>query len=697
MLLPYFGSSPNVWNTCMFFFQGILLLGYYYSHKSSTIFRLSTQTKIHTLLLGITLFFLPVQIPSYWSPGPNTNPIFVLVLLMTITILFPFLLLSCNAPLLQKWVSQTTLKENKNPYYLYAASNSGSLLALLAYPFIIEPNFKLLDQSKLWMYFYWVYCVLLILCAITANKSFNKEHHSEDKTTLNFKQKLYWIFLSFIPSSMLLGVTTYITVDISPIPLLWIIPLLIYLLSFIIVFSKTPLFRHELMLKILPITILCTLVSLISANNTNIIISITLHLFNLFICAMVCHGELVKHKPNIKYLTDFYLCISIGGFLGGLFNTLIAPIVFKTLFEYPLIIILSCTVLPFKDKVHGMKKYILDIILPIGIFAFIYIFSQQLTTLKINSALITNLIIIGFPLLSSLMFIKRPIRFGLYLLAIFISIGIYTNRNEKTLFIGRTFFGTNKVTLSKDSNFHNLLHGKTVHGIQNLKKKDLPQGYYSHSSPIGQLFLNKNNLNSESQIGVIGLGSGALAAYGYDNQKWTFFEIDKQVASIAQNKKYFSYLNDAKIKYKIIIGDGRLSLDKEQNNKYDLLIVDAFSSDSIPTHFLTKEMIKIYLSKITNTGIIAFHISNQYLNLEPVLAGLVKESQIEGFVQNDLSKSQEEISNGAYGSSWVILAQNKETANLISHNQKWKPIKLENSILWSDDYSNLFKILKWKT
>jgi hypothetical protein len=700
MLLPLLGSSPNVWNTCMFFFQGVLLLGYLYAHKSVSFFGINKQSKLHLLILALPLFLLPIVIPSSWSPGVEKNPILSLIYLMVITVGLPFFALSTSAPLLQKWFSHTNHQNANNPYFLYVASNLGSLIALISYPFLIEPNLKVIDQGRLWMILYWVFCGLVFFCAKEFWKS--KENHEDLKaekiTVIAWSVKIKWLILSFIPSSMLLGVTTYLTTDIATVPLLWILPLILYLLTFIIVFSEKPIFSHELMIKAMPFLIISILFQLITVETKNILLTILIHLFSFFVCSMVCHGELVKLKPDVKHLTAFYLWMSIGGFFGGLFNSIIAPIVFQSVYEYPLAIVLACFAIPKLNKKESTGVKSLDFIIPVFIFFFIFGLTTYLPKLKLNSAMLENLILFGIPAILALIFSSRPIRFGLSIGAIILGCSFYANKDEKLLYISRSFFGVNKVTLSKDANHHYLIHGRTKHGAQGLNPstEHEPLTYYFRTGPIGQYLQSQNLLNEKSKVGVIGLGAGSLIEYAKPGQEWRFYEIDPVVLKIAEDKEYFTFLSNAKTNYDVILGDGRLSLNKEPNNKYDLIVIDAFSSDSIPAHLLTKEMMKIYLSKLRFTGVLAFHISNHFLDLEPVLSALSKDANLFGLIQYDLNATAAELKQKKDGSVWVLISRDREYIGEVVNDERWKPLTDKTVRIWTDDFSNIFSVMRWK-
>ncbi len=701
MLLPFLGSSPNVWNTCMFFFQGILLLGYLYPHFSIKVLGIKNQLKYHALLLFLPLFFLPLSVPSFSNLQGQKNPVFLLILLMLSTIGVPFFVVSINAPMLQKWFSAIKHSMSKDPYFLYVSSNLGSLIALLSYPFLIEPNLNLTTQNQIWFYAYCVLVILILLISFFMSKMdlFIEESikKTDDSSEITISTKFKWLFLSFIPSSLLLGLTTFLSTDIATVPLLWIIPLVIYLLTFIFTFATKPIFTHELMQKTAPLMVLALAFQFINAETKDIFISMLIHLFTFFILAMVCHGELAKTRPSISHLTEFYIWISLGGFMGGVFNAIVAPLIFNNVIEYPIALVLACFALPKQKQGENKLGILLDFIIPALLFSFVCFMSYFIPALKINSIVLTNLLLFGLPIIASFFFVKRPIRFGLSIASVIFSCMIFANNDEKILYTERSFFGVNKVALSKNKKLHLLIHGRTRHGAQYItgNLKDEPLAYYYKTGPIGELFNNLKSLNQESKIGVIGLGAGSLLSYGKKGQEWKIFEIDPVVGKIAEDPKFFTFISNSKSNHKIILGDGRISINNEKDSTFDLIVLDAFSSDSIPTHLLTREAVKTYLNKLKENGILAFHISNRFLNLEPVLSGVCKDLNLYGVIKYDLKISKEEQSIGKDGSIWAVLTFNKN--NLKDLDKNWKELGTINSksILWTDSFSNIFSIFRW--
>ncbi|OGI06829.1 MAG: hypothetical protein A3I68_00610 [Candidatus Melainabacteria bacterium RIFCSPLOWO2_02_FULL_35_15] len=708
MILPLLGSTPNVWNTCMVFFQAMLLAGYIYAHKSISWLGVKRQAILHAVILFLPLLSLPLAIPNGWFPPTDKSPVLWLLMLMTVSAGFPFFVVSANAPMLQKWFSNTSHKAGEDPYFLYVASNLGSMLALTGYPFFMELKFRLTDQSYLWMISYLILVMFILSCAIFLWRSpvliakSTPEENINSLLPLNLKTR--WVLLSMIPSSLMLSVTAYLSTDIASVPLLWVVPLAIYLLSFVLVFARKPVFSHKLMVKIMPIMVLPVMIYILSEQTKIIWLTFLLHLLTLFVVCMVCHGELAKTRPAVTHLTEFYLWISFGGFLGGLFNALIAPVIFKTVIEYPLALVFACLLRPnlSSEKENSQKKK-LDFILPLALGIFCFILFYGFHTFDMKPDWLSNLLTFGLPAILCYSFAKRPVRFGIGVGVILMISTLCINAKANILYTTRSFFGVHRVVLDSEEKYsrekcHYLVHGRILHGAQSINpaRRHEPLTYYYRTGPVGQLFTAFQNDKTKSKIAVIGLGTGSLTGYARIDQSWTFYEIDPVVKQIAGNEKLFTFLKDCYGKYNIVLGDGRLSVKKVPDHFYDIFVLDAFSSDSTPTHLITKEAIKLYLDKLSPNGVLAFHISNQYLNLEPILGNLASDAGLTAYVQFDVNITPEEKSFGKKPSKWVIMARKKEDFGKLINDKRWKSLTYNPKFpIWSDDFSNILSIFNW--
>jgi hypothetical protein len=707
ILLPLLGGSPAVWNTCMVFYQTILFLGYLYAHFLSKSQPQHKQILIHVAVIFISCIALPLALPENIQPPTQSNPTFWILWTLLLAIGLPFFVISATAPLIQKWFANIGHHTSHDPYYLYAASNTGSLLALLSYPFIIEPNIGLHDQKIVWSGGYIFLGLLLFGCAIILWRSQKRPESSPEKpdTSTELKQttKLHWLALAFVPSSLLLGLTNFISTDIASVPLLWIVPLILYLLSFILVFSKWGQKIHGSMLTIQPVILLPFIAySFINPAILPFWVDLALHLTAFFLAVMVCHGELAKTRPHTEHLTTYYLIMSFAGMLGGMFNTFIAPFIFSSVYEYPIMIIAALLLRPNHTNLNRNRQFVVQAVFPIilffcglALYAFTDNLGHHIDTIGAGLILLAGL---------TYAFREKPVTLSLLTGVIIIfTLGLHSLLTN-TLHQKRTFFGVLSVresTLINEKNrpekYHEFFHGTTKHGAQRLvaNQQRVPLTYYSRPGPIGQLFKTYEAESQKWVIGAVGLGAGALACYSKPKQVWSFYEIDPTVVEIAKNPSYFKYLQLCGKNIKMHIGDARLSLIKEPEKKFDLLIMDAFSSDSVPTHLLTKEALQLYFNKLKPTGILAFHITNRHLSLKKVLADHAKQLNYSALIQE--FKPQKNIPL-VIATDWVVLAKNKEILTPLQQSRagNWEQLPLYFDMKpWTDDFTNILSIWKF--
>ncbi len=705
LLLPLLGGTPAVWNTCMVFYQMVLFLGYLYAHYLTGKADTTRHVQIHLAVIVVTLLLLPVGLPDEISPPTENNPTFWLVSVLFIAIGLPFFVVSTTAPLLQKWFSRLGHHTSDDPYYLYAASNAGSLLALLSYPFIIEPNIGLAQQQLVWSMGYAVLLLLIGFCALMLWRNQSRKQYAavaeteDDIPDLLHRTRLYWLALAFVPSSLLLGLTNFISTDIASAPLLWIIPLVLYLLSFVLVFSHWASKIHPVMLALQPIVLLPFIAfSFINPAVLPYWLNLALHLLAFFLAIMVCHGELAKNRPHTQHLTDFYLIMSFAGMLGGMFNTFIAPFVFDGVYEYPIMIVAALMLRPgFFSQKWQWQLALPAIVLMVGVG--IYFSTDHLGAYL-------DTIGVGLILLAGVTyaFRQQPVTLALLTgLILFFSQGLH-GLLSNTLYQERSFFGVFSVREAMMLNerhqpekYHELFHGTTKHGAQRLNAPyiTVPYTYYSRPGPVGQFFKVFDRQDEHWTIGSVGLGAGALACYAKPGQHWRFYEIDPLVIKIAQTAKFFSYLQHCAPKADIIVGDGRLSLKKEPDQYFDLLILDAFSSDSVPTHLLTREAITLYFSKLKDNGVLAFHITNRHLSLKKVLADHAQHLKLAALIQE--YKPPKDSIPLIVATDWVVMAKNPERLEALQQSRlgRWQKLPLVFDMKsWTDDFSNIVEI--WK-
>ena len=706
ILLPLLGGSPAVWNTCMVFYQTILFLGYLYAHIISSRFKPSRQIQLHSVVILLSFLALPLALPENTVPPTESDPTLWIVWTLLIAIGLPLFVVSTTSPLIQKWFASINHRNSDDPYFLYAASNAGSLIALISYPFIIEPHIDLSAQKTDWSLGYVLLCLLIAACATLLYKSKAQHTPTEAIATpvdikLNVRQQLHWLALAFVPSSLLLGLTNFISTDIASVPLLWIIPLTVYLLSFIIVFSTWHDAIHPIIVKIQPFILIPFITyAFINPADLPYWMYLILHVIAFFFAVMVCHGELSKHRPSTQYLTQFYLIMSFGGMLGGMFNTFVAPFIFNGIYEYPLMIIAALLLRPWSTTL-SLKGALLQLIWPASLIVIgLILYASISDLLQYFDIIVISLIVLT---IISFLLRSKPITFAFSAGAIiFLALGLH-GLSSHTLYQERTFFGVLAVRESvltdekgQDETYHELFHGTTKHGAQRLPEslQKTPLTYYSRPGPMGQLFKEFDAKNQNWNIGVVGLGAGALTCYAKDSQQWTLYEIDPLVVDIANKPEYFTYMKLCAHQSTMRIGDARLSIDKEPDGHFDLLIMDAFSSDSVPTHLITKEALDIYFKKLKPNGILAFHITNRHLALKKVLSIHAEQMHLAALIQEYKTQNPPPL---VVATDWVVMAKKSDTLSPLSLSQlgNWEKMPLYFDMkAWTDDFTNIVSI--WK-
>jgi len=697
MVLPLLGGSPAVWTTCMLFFQGALLLGYLYAHVGPRWLGLRRHTILHIILLALCLLVLPISVAGTAAAFRLEHPNVWLLWVLTLSLGAPFVLLSSTGPLLQVWFSRTSHPEADRPYFLYAASNAGSLLALLSYPLLIEPFIPLKGQSRLWSLGFLVLIAVVAMSAAylrtgtTVRESVPATGQSCSR--IGTRKILRWTVLAFVPSSFFLALTTYMTTDVAAVPLLWIIPLVLYLLSFTMVFGRRRVIPHSMLVRWQPVGLITLAVIDFWGPSASGPWLLPLHLIVFFVTALVCHGELAATKPHPSRLTDFYLCIAIGGLLGGLFNALVAPAVFDSVLEYPLTILIACAVRQKPSEQSSSQR--LGWVLALIVAACAVLVWTRLgdgDRPATAAALISSAVVA----MACLRMSREPLRFTLAI-GLLVIAAIVTGRARTGILLKeRNFFGVREVREDPEKQLRMLMHGTTSHGAQSIdpRRRTDPASYYHRPGPVGDVFRALPPVAGRN-VAVIGLGAGVLAAYAGAGEEWTFYEIDPDIARVARDTNYFTYLWDTPATVQVILGDGRLSIAKAPNHHYHLIVLDAFSSDAIPTHLLTLEALSLYRSKLSETGVLALHLSNRYLDLEPVVGRLIQTADVAGLIRANTRRTPELESTGD-PSIWAAIASDSSSLGALQHDTRWRPLRIREGVaLWTDDFSNIFSVFRW--
>ena len=654
IVLPWFGGSAAVWTTCLLFFQTVLLAGYLYAHVAMHRLAPRTQTFVHMALLAASLLALPVIPNSGWKPLGNEDPAWRILGLLTVTLGLPYLLLSATSPMLQAWYART--HEGAAPYRLFALSNGGSMLALVSYPVLVEPVFSTSHQAWAWSAGYLGFA---LLCGSVAWRSRSgpapvRDVEAADDPPPGWRLQLMWVSLAACGSTMLLAVTNHLTQNVASIPFLWIVPLALYLLSFILCFEGRGWYHRATFLKLGAVALAGMAYSMGEGfMNPPLFLSIGVFAGGLFICTMVCHGELARLKPPHAYLTSFYLMISIGGALGGVLVGLVAPHLFTGYFELQIAMV-WCAVMIVLALLPGRSG--------------------------ISNRWLARVVCAGSMA-------------GTLALATSLGYQIHNFRTDSRLLV-RNFYGALRVNDEGDgievAQVRKLTHGTINHGEEFLDagRHMQPTTYYGYNTGIG-LAIQEAQVRLGLRVGVIGLGTGTIAAYGRPGDIFRFYEINPLVIGVARSQ--FRFVPESKAKVELVLGDARLSLEREPPQNYDVLAVDAFSSDAIPVHLLTREAFALYLRHLQPGGVLAVHVSNKHLNLAPV----VEKAASSLARRSVLIDTEDDDDNAVFGATWVLISSRDKFFQYPFIRRAATPVKqIPGLRMWTDDYSNLFQILK---
>lgn len=651
-ILPWFGGSPEVWTTCMLFFQVFLLVGYAYAHFSVSHLCRRAQAIVHIVLMIAALVALPV-IPSIeLKPQPGGIAMLQVMTILSLCVGLPYFVLSATGPLIQGWLAQ--VRPGVSPWRLYSLSNAGSLIALISFPFIAEPMLTRQMIAKIWGWGLIAFVVFCSACAWLLWRTKNETSGPADikgSGKINIGTRLLWFALPAAASVELLAVTNKICQDIAVFPFLWILPLCLYLLSFIICFHHERWYVRPIFLALFILSIVGVIVARQYEADLNAVQLIALYSAMLFCACVVCHGELYRIRPHAKKLTGYYLSISAGGALGGFFVAVISPLIFNA----------------YSELYVGLLACVL--------FALLADKSKAMGTGKRKWVWVTLIIVVGS--VGSFMQGRRTVE------------------NQRAIANSRNFFGVLTIYEGdwKEPDKHKYLmqHGTTFHGLQFVDpaRRLAPTAYYSEDSGVG-VAINALAGRGKLNVGIVGLGVGTIATYGREGDSYRYYEINPEVERLA--REHFSYLENCKADLDVVLGDARLSMENEPPQNFDLLVMDAFSSDAVPLHLLTTEAFEIYLKHIKDDGVIAFHISSIHLDLDMVVFKLAEHFDL----RTAWIMSDENDDEGVLASDWILLTKNEGFINSrkIKRSATDKPDDYKEIGLWTDDHTNLFEIFK---
>jgi SAM-dependent methyltransferase len=702
MVLPVLGGAAAVWTTCVLFFQSMLLAGYLYTHLLGKQRRLRTQLLVHFLIITAALAFLPIRFGADASASASQAPVTWLFGHLLVSFGIPFAAISATAPLLQNWLSRTRRAEARDPYFLYALSNAGSLAALIAYPLIFEPRFGVTVQSRYWSHGYALLFVLVAVSALLIRKDASGNRPEDvllaDITdTPSWRIRGFWLAAAFVPSALMLAVTTHLTLNIAPAPLLWVIPLAVYLLTFIVAFS--PGWRRWTT----AVSGICTLVILllsplaagIPIHSGSIWMVMCLHLLILFFGSLLCHSALSYLRPSPQFLTEFYFVLALGGVLGGVFASIVAPSLFRTIIEYPLLVgtlmffrrsaargparrtdaIAVAAYLAFVDAAIRLLKWS-------GVDASYFTLSLNWNEISRDDWIVaaTGLLM----LLALLLFRRKPLSFALCFASFVLALAIEVPRQYATtevVHVNRNFFGVKKVTFDEADNTLKLLHGDTLHGLESLAPDSIgePLFYYYRGGAFSDV-MHILDGRARSRVAVVGLGAGTIGAYAGPQRHITFIDIDPQMVDIARD--YFTFLTRCGNNCDVIVGDGRLAIEAQPAGVYDLIVLDAFNSDSVPAHLVSREAVRMYVSKLAPGGVLLFHVSNRYLDVRSLAAAVALDEGLRTYRRPD--------------DDYIAAAKHEQDVTAMANRDQWQEMSRPPDLRsWTDDYSNVVRLIRW--
>jgi hypothetical protein len=705
MVLPRLGGAPSVWSVAMVFFQAALLAGYAYAHLLTRYAPGRKSVVIHLVVMVSACFFLPLSIATGWGRPPPVGEAFWLLGLFAVSIGLPFFALAANSPLLQAWFARTDHPAAKDPYFLYAASNVGSFLALISYPVVIEPLIRLGDQTRLWSTGFVLLILLIAACGYLLWRTPDQVSAAADTDAVDaapptWRDVISWVGLAAVPSGLLVAVTAHVSTDVAAVPLLWVIPLALYLLTFVIVFATRPLIPHRLVIAIQPFFILAIAVLLVFEPVKAILGQIAIHLAVFFMCALLCHGELARRRPAARYLTSFYMWMSAGGMLGGIAAGLLAPYTFNWIAEYPILIALAVLCRPGLALPKSPSERVIFFgAIAIAVIALI---ATKTLELEINDN-VYNWIVAAL-LVVTVLFWADPLPFAAIIAFVLIG-NHYINETGGSISV-RSFFGVHKITDTSKGRFRTLSHGTTLHGGQRLRDangapitgRPAPIMYYYDGSAIAQVLdAARARARRPIQYAVIGLGTGSLACRAEANETVHYYEIDRSIIRIARDSNLFSFISACRPNLPITLGDARLTLADAPDGSYDAIIVDAFSSDAIPIHLITREAMAIYKAKLTPNGIVAVHVSNRHLELASVVAGIAVANGMIARV-NESADITENDAEYIFAGTVVAVARSDEDLGPIGQSEYWELQTPDpKQWVWTDDYSNIIGALLRKS
>lgn len=703
MVLPRLGGSPAVWSVAMAFFQTLLLAGYAYAHWLTTLASRRVAVAVHLALLAAAFATLPLAVAAGWGAPPSSNTALWLFGLFAASIGLPFFALAANNPLLQAWFARSGHPDGRDPYFLYAASNVGSFLALLSYPLLVEPLLTLRTQNLAWSVGYALLIGLIAVCGVMllrAPAGAGVAVAAPPAPPPAWRLWLRWVFLAAVPSGLLVAVTAHISADVAAAPLLWVLPLSLYLLTWVLVFMARPPLPHRVVVALTPLAVGGVILLIGIGSVYNLPLTLGGHLACFFVIALACHGELARTRPPAAYLTGFYVALSFGGMVGGLFTGLAAPYLFSWIAEYPILI--AAAVLCRPPLTTARRFNVLWLVFAIvavavawpawhGGEAFVWMETHRSNLIAI-AAIVAMLVMVLLP--------AHRLKGALAVALALAMVQLYPGDDGRVESV-RSFFGVHKIVTTTDGRYRVLMHGTTIHGAERLPIAGEPSAarpemisYYHADGGIAQAIAAiRARKGAPIRVAVIGLGAGTLTCAAAPGEQWRFFEIDPLMVATARDPRRFTFVSACAPDLAPVIGDARLTFAGEPDGAYDLVVVDAYSSDAIPIHLATREAMAIYKRKLAPHGAVLMHVSNRHLELSSVAVGIAAANDLASWVHTD-----ETDDSAAYIFSTTVVLSARQAADVgaLAGDGAWvfTPPPADQRV-WSDDYSNVLGAL-WR-
>lgn len=712
MVLPRLGGSPAVWSVAMVFFQSVLLAGYGYAHILTKRLPLKSAVFVHLTVMAVALAALPIAISESWRSPPESGQSIWLIGLFCMSVGLPFFAVSANSSLLQGWFSRTGHAHARDPYFLYGASNIGSFASLILYIIVFEPLSALPEQNAMWTLGFFLLGSLIALSgflAVSLSSTSGQAGVSAQLDASQFAEKpvewierVSWISFAFVPSALLVAVTAHVQTDVAAAPFLWLAPLALFLLTFVIVFQKRPLVPHRIVEKVAPILVIPLLYVTLTPTQSSLAVQITAHFLTFFAVSLCAHGALAARRPVAAHLTEFYFCMSVGGVLGGVFSSLIAPHLFTWIVEYPLLLIASLLAVPAFRSRYLFRGVLIAAAAAASFVAFLVLLDLTTSIHPLSDYGNLQVLNLALALTAFYLVLRRPAFVIVPCCAMFFASYVFVSHFYSSVET-RSFFGVLRVVDDHESGVRKFQHGRTLHGATRLADLDadvtrpVPLTYYSDDGGMSLAIaaVRKNVGGALEKAGVIGVGAGSLACQFKAGEKLDLFDIDPEVIKIAQDPALFPFLSKCAPGANMIVGDGRIELEGVADRSYDLLVADAFSSDSIPIHLLTVEAIDLYMRKLADDGVLIFHISNNHLELKSVVGAIAKTLGLSVRVAHFVPQKTAETLDMATPTDVAVLARNDAALGHILDDKRWEVPITDGTKAWTDGYSNLIAAM-WR-